>query len=111
MEKREFVKLLNAIEQQITYDTAVAGILGTVYPNVNAEQLTYNNSHLIETIIEHLEYEMNDRMAFIRYFIYDMIFGKDKKMVLHNKKSIDLGSSDKLYDFLNDNMMINKIKK
>ncbi len=101
MDKQNFVKLVNAIEVQITFDRRHADKLSELF-NSNVE--SYNNHNLIDTVLEFLKLEFKDnhKDSWIDYFCWEINFGKNCNKCATRKdgSEIDLSTSEALFDFL-----------
>lgn len=102
MNKKLFVETIEAIKEQQKYDNDVSLSLLKIFPNCFQANLLYDNSRIVKQIINILEVVMNDKNEWIKYFIYDLDFGKDYRdgCVIIDDENIDISDSSLLYDFL-----------
>lgn len=101
--KEEFVKAIEALKQQDAVDDNFQIHMEAAFPGSYAP--IYENG-LWEVSIHLLELAMEDRYEYISWWIYDTEYGNRKDMTKISwtedgqQKSIELTSSDALYDFL-----------
>ena len=109
IKKEIFVEAINTIERQVKLDRTNSKFLGKIFPNAYSENLIYDNSLLINVLIDVLCETMEDKKEYfddirwIEYFIYELNFGKDNdrlKVYDKNNKEIPMGTPEELYDFL-----------
>ena len=103
MKRKTFIKAMEALEAQMDYDNKMSDKSGEAFPNAFTPNLLYNNTIIIDGLINVLKKEMKDNFNWIEWFIYDTDFGKDRGMSnifeLHNKKRL-VSNAGELYDFL-----------
>ena len=100
--KEMFGACIDAIQQQEEYDRKCTDAFQII---LNEDRVTigYDNGILTRQLIKLLVACMNDKGDWIEYFIYDLDYGKNYKegCATHEDNApIDLSTTDKLYDFL-----------
>ena len=111
MEKKLFIKSIEAIKKQYEYDNKIAIQFSKIFPNAFAANLLPNNYLINNALIEILQIENNDLelcttgQSWIEYFCFELNFGAKYKsgMVTKNGKNIDLSNSGMLWELLNKN--------
>lgn len=102
MTKELFIETISALEKQDEYDTKCAERIGKVY-SAFKENLLYDNSYLVNIILENLNIEFADNDDWIGYFCYELDYGKkysDGCVTREDKSIVPLYDAGKLYDFL-----------
>lgn len=105
MEKKTFIKTINAIKKQMDYDLKFSKFLSNAFPDAHEATLLPKNNHLQNALIELLQIEFNDNHAhsWIEYFLWELDFGKENyrlKAYDKDKKEIPLKTPSDLYDLL-----------
>ena len=101
LNKELFFKTLNTIEKHNTLTDEFCTILEKMSPACYCDAFIYNEYE--ELVLEHLSQHFDiDEMETIKYFIYDLHFGKDYEPGCFSSggKEIDLSSVEKLYEYL-----------
>ena len=108
MEKRLFIKSIEALQKQIEYDVQVSEHLGKAFPNSHTANLLPENHFLHNALLEVLQDAMNDNelceygQSWIEYYCYELDFGKEnyRLKVTNNGKEVPMSNAGELYDFL-----------
>lgn len=99
--KKNFIDIMESLELQMKHDKICSEAFSIILPNDYITQ--YNNSYIIEGLIDLLKYLTNDKDSWIEYFIYELNFGEkyeDGMIKDENDKIIRLRNSSDLYAFL-----------
>jgi hypothetical protein len=107
MKKAAFVIAIRAIEEQIAKDSEKSALLNKL-GEVDFKPGVIVTTPLIENILTALKVEFSDQDDWIRYYIYDLQFGKkaDYMQINVNGKPYKLYGASHLYDLL-----VNEIKE
>lgn len=106
LSKEEFVKILdNLKETEVFYDKTndmlrTCGSDGYVFPPTNIDDVVF----LLDKIFKQNKYD-----SWISYFVYELEFGKkyeEGTITYKDGTIVDLGNSEKLYDFLTKEMEV-----
>ena len=110
MKKESFVKILDSIDKYWELrDRKQEAIKQFYEDNVNEGFIDFMDNgwtpeveEMIDSIIDALKIEMNDKDEWIDYFIFELDFGRDWKpdSVTDKGKSVDMSSAGALYDYL-----------
>ena len=101
LNKELFFKTLSTIEKYHNLTNEFCTVLEKMSPACYCDAFIYTEYE--ELILKYLsQYFDAQEMETIRYFMYDLNFGKDYKpgCVLYEDKEIDLSSIEKLYEYL-----------
>lgn len=99
--KENFVKIINAIQEQREIDRKATEALDSIFIDVVGG--FYDNETLFSVIENYLVDTFKDEGGWLGYFIYDLDFGKDWKDDCCSESDgtiIDISTVEKLYDFL-----------
>jgi len=103
MTKELFVSSINALKKQLEHDNNFVESMHKAFPDTFDGNLLYNNSFLVDQILEILKTQLNDNGDWIEYFIYELDFGKKYKpgcATNADGSHIDISTAGKLYEFL-----------
>lgn len=105
MSKELFVETIAVIQKKSEYDSRCNKVLGEIFEDGGGFLKDYFIISYLLDLLDHMFYPNFDRDTFsdIQYFIYDLDFGKDwTEHHMHDQdgKSIDISTSEKLYDYL-----------
>ncbi len=105
MNKELFIKAIDAIENQVRYDISVSKKISEVYPDAFQANLIYNNSSIVNALIEVLQDAMKDDIvvSWIEYYCFELDFGKENyrlKVYDKDKNEIPLATAEDLYNIL-----------
>lgn len=103
MKKQVFIDTIEAIRLQKKHDLECASKIGEIYDVFEANAL-YKTHWLENALIQllQIEFDDNNEMSWIEYFLWELDFGKNTKLNATRKDGtkIDLSDSGKLYDYL-----------
>jgi len=103
MDKIEFTKLINAIKQGLKEKEEFAEAAGVLFPNAFVGNLIPKESPTEVAIIHYLETYFNDSSELIKYFIWELDFGKaeySSNCIKDAGVSISLTNAGELYEYL-----------
>jgi len=101
MNKETFKKAIKALEEQDKHDDKCSKAISIVYPNAFGVNLWYDNSILVDAILELLKAELGAASDWIEYYIYECDFGKNPNEVRVGKDVYNLDSVDNLWNLIN----------
>jgi hypothetical protein len=101
MKKQAFIVMMSAIQDQMAKDSETTATINKLGSSDYKPGITFTTP-LVERLIDALIIEFNDTHSCIKYFIYDLQFGKkaDYMEVIINSKSYKIFSPGHLYDLL-----------
>lgn len=110
MTREVFIESINAIQEQLEYDTHVASLFGNVFPDAFEANLLPKNHILQNALVHVLQQEMNDTticsygMTWIEYFMWELEFGAKYKTssVTVNGEPVSMKTAGDLYEFLTE---------
>jgi len=103
MNKKLFIKTINAIKKQQNYDDKVAKLLSKAFPNSTSADFYPEKNYLQKALVDILVSELEDKGEWIEYFIWELEFGKENKRLKAygvDGEEIPLKNASDLYDFL-----------
>lgn len=98
LSKQLFVKTINELKDFDEVSNKVHNYLKKYFLDFNITPLLFE-----ELIVELLESSMNDKYEWISYYLYELDYGRSFKMgdvTEEDGTEIDIGTPEKLYDFL-----------
>lgn len=98
MTKADFIEIMRAIQAQIALDKAKAMKLGEVFSNAFVANLIYDNSILINSLVNLLSKYNQISVDIIEWFIYDNDFGKNEMTLIINEEPINITDIESFYD-------------
>lgn len=106
MNKKLFVESINAIEKQHKHDEKCAKKLSEVFPHAYETTLHYDHHWVSNALLEVLVEAMQDNIGWIKYFLFDLDFGKKNRSKAltakdANGNNIPLENAGQLWEFLN----------
>ena len=108
MSKELFVETIDVIQKKSEYDNQCNKALGEIFDDGGGFLKDYFVINHLISILNHMFYPNFNKSVFsdIEYFIYDLNFGKGwtEKSITEKGVSIDISTSDKLYDYLIKNL-------
>ena len=108
MSKELFVETMDVIQKKFEYDYQCNKALGEIFDDGGGFLKDYFVINHLISILNHIFYPNFNRSVFsdIEYFIYDLNFGEKwtEKSITEKGVSIDISTSDKLYDYLIKNL-------
>lgn len=98
MTEENFISLIDALKKQKEYDETCSRKLKDVF----GEYVSYNNDYLVDSIIDFLVQELNDKSEWITYYIFELDFGElNYRLKVHeNGKEIPLKTAEDLWNIL-----------
>lgn len=105
MEKKLFMKTIEALQMQYDKDARFAESLSTLFPDCSSANVFYDNHLTHNILIEILQNAFNDnhKDSWIEHYCYELDFGRknnELKVWDKNKKEIPLTTPEDLYNLL-----------
>lgn len=105
--KKQFKDIIKSIKKQYKYDRECQKAFKIILPQDHI--IGYDNSIIVEGIIELLSNLTNDESDWIRYWIYELDFGKKWKLgtiTEKDKSDVPLKTINDLWNILNKKLNI-----
>lgn len=98
MKKENFIELMDALKKQNEHDDMCSKKLQDVFSDYSH----YNNSFIVDAVVEFLKKELNDKDNWIEHYIFELDYGAKNDMlkVYDNGEEIPLKTAEDLWNIL-----------